>query len=646
MRVTRLQAENGGVLVWVALWLPVLVIFLALVVDVGNWFVHKRHLQLQADAGALAGGGVFRVPCSNDPIVDNTRKYAGDSAASAPYNVQLPPTDGGNVHVLINSSSFWNEGGTNYSDGGPPCDTRFIDVKITETGLPWYFPVAGLFGGTSDPVTINAHARVAIQGLASTSGSLPIAVPDVDPRAARAFFVNEATGATIASTALTRTGISNGLAIWDNASAPVSVPIDAANIGVRIALSGGTTTGCTDRLVVCYDQVNANGGVVFVRGFSTSGSGAQPNPPIARDVRLLAGSCSDAYFNSSASSCTVGVSADIDFGAADPIAAVGARATAVVAGVTRPLTYDSASGRWISAAADLFTVNPSAGPLPVEVRWEETRGSVNVGGRLETCTTTGGNRCRDTFGTVQRTFSALTDRSGPIKIADVSENGVSGANSFPLGSTKNLVVRIAIQGSLGVAQAVSDPIVHLRVTGSQNQSVDCDPALANLRDELRSGCAPQYAINPGSSCPATATALWSNPQPWNCVAVQTGGAIGQVEQGLRDRILGGATTCTSPNNWNSFPNLAPDDRRIASVLITPFGTFGGSGNDVIPVSNFGAFYITGWHGSPCAGDDPVPDRGYVVGHFIQYVFGLNQGGGSGELCDLNALGSCVAVMTD
>jgi len=46
--------ERGGVLVMFALFAPVLILFMAFVLDVGNWFEHKRHLQLQADAGALA----------------------------------------------------------------------------------------------------------------------------------------------------------------------------------------------------------------------------------------------------------------------------------------------------------------------------------------------------------------------------------------------------------------------------------------------------------------------------------------------------------------------------------------------------------------------------------------------------------------
>ena len=149
-----------------------------------------------------------------------------------------------------------------------------------------------------------------------------------------------------------------------------------------------------------------------------------------------------------------------------------------------------------------------------------------------------------------------------------------------------------------------------------------------------------------TACPATAPTLWSSPQPWNCVAIQTGGAVGQVEQGLRDRINGGSNSCVSPNNWASFPNIPAGDPRIVPVFITPFGTFSGSGNDVFPVTNFAVFYVTGWFSSPCPNDDPVPDKGYIVGHFIQYIFALNNGGGSGQLCNFSSFGTCVAVLDE
>src|SRR5215208_4257767 len=101
--------ELGAVLPMFAIWLPVLALCVVLVVDVANWFEHKRHLQMQADAGALAGGTGFTFPCSDTSIETITRKYGGDPAASNPYNLQVAPTQTANVHLLVNSDKYWNE---------------------------------------------------------------------------------------------------------------------------------------------------------------------------------------------------------------------------------------------------------------------------------------------------------------------------------------------------------------------------------------------------------------------------------------------------------------------------------------------------------------------------------------------------------
>jgi Putative Flp pilus-assembly TadE/G-like len=649
-----LGSERGAVLPWFALWLPVLVLFLVFVVDVGHWFEHKRHLQLQADAGALAGGGVFTIPCSNASVEATARKYAGDPNASAPYNTQVPPTDPANVHVLINSTQYWNEGGSDYSDGGGPCEAKMVDVKITEADLPLFFRIPGLFGAVD---AINAHARVQLQELSFLGGgALPIAVPDVDPNQAKATFIDEETGAVLASTPLTNTGAAGGLSIWDNVAAPVSVPISSSKIGVRIALSGNTSsTTCGDPLVDCYDAGSADG-VLYIRGWSSAGSGAQPNPPLARDVSLIPGTCTDPYFSSAAATCTIGVSAAVDFGVPDP-ATVDASVSATVDGRTRPLTYDATAGRWVTTGNNFFAVDPSLGPLPVTLNWEVRTGTING----QSC------RCTGTFGVVQRVFSGAEDRSGPIKLAQVWDNGLFWANSFERGTTQQLVVKIGLTPNLQNAKDVNDPVVTLRVVGgSRNQSLDCEPgnypgspiSKTNLWEELAFGCAPSYTVNTGTTCPSTPSILWSSPEPWNCVAVQTGSATNQVPRGLNRRILGDEkpTSCTAPNNWSQFPNIPPGDPRVLNVFITPFGSFSGSGSGVVPVTKLGTFYVTGWTASgggfknPCEGngDDPVPggDAGNIVGHFIKYIFGLNDGGGSTQTCNFDSFGSCIAVLTE
>jgi hypothetical protein len=657
-------SDRGSVLPWFALWLPVLVLFLVFVIDVANWFEHKRHLQLQADAGALAGGGVFTIPCSDTAVEAMARKYAGDPNASSPYNAQVQPTDPANVHVLINSTQYWNEGGSDYSDGGGPCETKMVDVKVTEADLPLFFGLPGLFTSVD---AINAHARVSIQALNYLGGgALPIGVPDIDPSQAKAIFVDEETGAVLASRPLTNTGSANGLSIWDNTAAPVSVPISTSKIGVRIALSGNATSiTCGAPLVECYDLGSADG-VDYIRGWSSAGSGAQPNPPLARDVTLVPGSCADPYFTSATATCTIGVSAVVDFGVPDP-ATVGGIITATVNGTTKSLTYSAATGRWTSTGANFFSITPGQGPVAVTLNWEERIGSGSITGLGDCKSSPGSNPCKGTFGVVQRSFSAIDDRSGPLKLVQVWENGLFWANSFERGTTKQLVVKIGMTPNLANAQSVNDPIVTLRVVGgSRNQSLDCEPpnypgspiSKTNLADELSYGCGPQYTVNTGTTCPSTPSNLWSSPEPWNCVALQTGGATNQVPRGLNFRILGDEkpTSCTAPNNWSQFPNIPPGDPRVLNVFITPYGSFNGSGSGVVPVVKLGTFYVTGWTASgsgfknPCEGngDDPVTnnDAGNIVGHFIKYIFGLNNGGGGTETCDFGSFGSCIAVLTE
>lgn len=88
--VSRSRAEGGQVVVFFALLIPVLFAIGAVVIDVGNWYVHKRHLQTQVDAAALASGPEF-VGCFLDPtnanlaIASRALAYSGDTYRVAPY---------------------------------------------------------------------------------------------------------------------------------------------------------------------------------------------------------------------------------------------------------------------------------------------------------------------------------------------------------------------------------------------------------------------------------------------------------------------------------------------------------------------------------------------------------------------------------
>ena len=256
------------------------------------------------------------------------------------------------------------------------------------------------------------------------------------------------------------------------------------------------------------------------------------------------------------------------------------------------------------------------------------------------------------------------DRSGPLGLAQVSEGGtqtdsLQRCSAVLTNCTHNLVVKIGIKGGLALSDT-NDPPVRLRVIGgSQNQSLDCDPALSNLKDELAAGCAPSYTpFTNTTPCPSSPAVLWSIPNPptpWECVATQTGNATNQVAEGLNQRILGSRSPDTCPlDRRNRWPNVEPGDRRIVFVIVTPFGAFSGSGNTTVPVMRFAAFYITGWTGqgggfdNPClaVGDEMPTNPAEIVGRFIKYVDTPNDGGAGGATCDFSAIEPCIAVMVN
>src|SRR4051794_305235 len=139
------RSERGAVVVMLALFAPVAILLAAFALDTGNWFLHKRHLQVQADAGALAAAQEFQ-PCVNASIYATAGQYAGAATVTTPggnvtsstplYNPQVGGTAQSHLHTLVNSKTY-------YSQASPvdttavekaPCEALMVDVKATETG--------------------------------------------------------------------------------------------------------------------------------------------------------------------------------------------------------------------------------------------------------------------------------------------------------------------------------------------------------------------------------------------------------------------------------------------------------------------------------------------------------------------------------
>ena len=641
----------------------------SVVIDVGHWFEHKRHLQSQVDAGALAGGDVFN-HClaassadranpgsgANQALITEARKYSGDTKnLAAALNPQV--NNASNVTVLVNSQKYANHGGFDYSDpAGPPCKAEFVDVKATDANLPWF--LGGKVVGA-----IQAHARVNIAQITTLVGSLPLAVQDVNPKEVAAIFVNEDaasfltnSAAVLATKKLAAHGAQtlNGksLLVWDNIGDPVSVNVATKDTSVIYALSGvaswslsgSVSTICAQTFVTCYagDPTSgaATGGLSFIHGYSATSPAGTLAAPVVRNVSLFNVTCSDnsaPYFVLNPG-CTFGVRAQVDFGTGatpPPGAQVkvdrsgGGNGCPNSGGNPKgcPMTYNAATGYWQTTTTVPTVASPGSGPLPIQLNWGDSAGNGSIT-------------------QVARPFSAW-DGSGPIAYASLSEAGAS-AQSLTFG-THGLTAAIGVQGNLANATTGSEPATVLRFASgaaSNSGALDCDAGVTS-RDEIHFGCKTPYQLNPGQPCSIVTS-------PADCVPVQTGNFTGPLQQGMNLRFAG----CPA-NHWvsgSTVPDIPQGDPRAIPMIVTSFGAFANNGSGSVPVVNFAMFYVTGWDqggGGPCGttgapANEAFPgsgsSNGDIWGHFMKYV-GALPGSTGGGTCDFSSFSPCIPVLT-
>ena len=402
--------ERGQVVVFFALLIPVFFAIGAVVIDIGNFYVHKRHLQTQVDAAALAPAREF-TGCydplawdsANLRIKEHSLGYSGDtlrpgvvgSNPSRSVNQQIQePND---VRVALNSSAYWaksnglvpgtsgygldNTMDSNANGDKRFCDEKSIDVKATDDEVPLLW---GLIPVHPSP---KSHARAALFWEDGARGILPFAVPEVVPGAVLAIFVNEDTGAILGTpTKLINApgGSPNEFSIY---SAAVAASIDTGNglenIGVIILVSraditnpstsGPLGTICTQVGVRCYSGNGPTNGLALVNIYKSGG----PTPRLGRTV---VGGCNSPpnyspYF-SRTGDCTVGVTAEIDFGAAwpgPPSPSVKLYDSENCSGGGTDMTPDATGTAW-----NALETLPEGGQAPFSIDWKAGSGPSNA----------------------------------------------------------------------------------------------------------------------------------------------------------------------------------------------------------------------------------------------------------------------------
>ena len=637
----RRRRERGQVMVLLAITLPLILAFGSIVISVGNWYVHKRHLQTQVDAAAFASGTQF-TGCFADQIAANTAirkealRFAGDPNRE-PLTANLQVHEPEDVHVVLNSDRYWASGDAvddvtlsttldntiTYpgdpdpppNDPSDPCETRFLDVKGTDENVP---DLWGWFPFTPDART---HARVEIRKVKAISGMLPFAVPEVEPGAVAVILADEDAldgSEVLAATEISQNpspdptidkfnvydGLVGQIEITGRDNVSVIVLVSKADVPDPDLTDPSLAVICGQPGVRCYSGAGKQSGLALVHGYE-SGSGPTP---ILRQVDLFG--CNDSvnlsgpYF-SRTGDCSVAVTAEIDFGAAtNPEARV--HDNGACTGSGEPMTQGGST--W-TAAVTLPEPSQFVGQVPLTISWK-------VAG-------SGGWACF--AGPVARPYVA-NGKSGPIEylaLQAYDTNGTLLTNAYSIPKEPGMqpitfMVTVGLRPPLSQSTLDDEAILIRFATEddpSLTQSVDCDVDSYNYPSpydsmpkdsaEIAYGCVSPYSVNPTLDCsdygfgdlpPDPPPALTEAP---DC-AQSKNGQVSSLRQGLSARF---ENPCT-PNYWPDPPitqekiqtlidNFGTDPRMV-TLIVTEFAAFAGTGAEIVPIKYFAGFYVTGW----------------------------------------------------
>jgi hypothetical protein len=666
-----LNGDRGSMLVTAAIALLAFALIGGAVLEVGQWYVHRRNVQVRTDAAALAAGQAL-VACFNPGVTSATEQSDGTDAyieswatqyGHTPYNPSSDP-------MWFQSTTFPTASGTSarglhnecYNPDGTP--NLVVDVKMTRSGIRPFFTFSPF-------ATVHGWARVQLQSIKDAKPDLPLAVPDVNPKAVAVTFVNNSTGNALAGCAngcvfpLTGPTTSGTLNDWGG-QATIPVPSADTNVGVRVSIgsAAGSCAGVNATATyTCYDYSNggqaSTRGVVAIRSYSTSGvSGGKP---MLRSVTPT--SCSGTpYFSmyqAPSGTCNnVGVTAVVDF----PVGATNKKVTGdLVQGNCKYTTNltNTFGTTWVFPGSALPT---TMGPYDVCLGWSyKDAANQNHSGNFGT-----GNGSP-----VQQIFSGSdgsdpTDPGGPIMAASILSTGGSPTYSLVGGTTATVAVTIGLTGGVHLNTRCSgangnsganytcpsDPTVLLRTltkTASLTYAIDCGTVPGHsgnpLAQQIQYGCANSFSINNADVCPDPA-----NPTPTDCAPVHssTGIKVGAVQQALNARF--------APNgvcDANNYPVTDENDPRAVLLFDTDFSAFigsGGSSSSNVPVVTFATFYVTGWNGAPAGcNNEPAPanagsngNSANVWGHFVKYFSGSSTP--TGIKCDPTSVAPCIAAL--
>jgi Putative Flp pilus-assembly TadE/G-like len=543
-----LGEERGSIFALSAVVIAVFLLLAGLVVDVGNWYVHKRQLQNRADAGAFAAGVDYSAnwaacmqnadtalkTATADAIAAQARRYAGDPTAVGPYNTEI--ANQANVNVVLNSTSY--TAGTDGSDGGGPCFRHagdeispsggyWMDVRVQERDLP------SLFGPFGMPLSRNtARARIEIHPAVSDRGFIPLAVPETEIVQAQVRYYDECTSPrtllasanlkplkpayqTVTGTVLWGPDTGTGEPAVDPTSIPLTIPPSAhclgseyIPVGVEMRIAGRPSPQvdlnqeCSAiaplRFADCWSDLSR------IRVYKDTPS----TEPWFQGV-VLTGSGTDGcsfepYFARNRTHCTYEVSVNMDV--TDMLGSatldIADNFTLSVNGTPLSPSQGTATGSW---ASDGTIDNTTLAGSPVRLSWSwEDRDPTHVWGGVH-CTTGNNTPCKGHASDipVHKLFLATDDNAGVVDMirTSLAPQQPSGQPGYPLDfiAAQLSTYTATIYPTIGLRSALTAGQYRvLRAAGPQgNQSVDCEPSGGQGHDfqMFLNGCQPYYGFN-------------------------------------------------------------------------------------------------------------------------------------------------------
>jgi Putative Flp pilus-assembly TadE/G-like len=662
-------------------------------------------------------------PSANVPYSDSDVFAAtGAGAYNNETNLQLGSLK--DYYVRLNADNYADKGGTDFAMGDfcnsdpakdltdkhPGDPGAMLDVKVTQYQLPNFIP---LFNAHPN---IEAHARVEIQQQQGAKDVRPIAVNDaLDTPCVTANFL-DSDGNLITSEKMTQQFTSppppklpQPTGLWTSLTdaKQVTMPANGDPVTVQLFLNDCATSNPQG---IKYDYFDDKGkeqkfGLVYINNWANPGSapgatgapkviGASGGEPGGVTLTGAAGGSCDPYFTTSTGDCSVGVHADVQFQAFDPLKGQHYFVRANIDGGS-PIDLQQSGapdGTVWDSGGNQFSIPSDSGPHTITLDWAQLGGSVGA----NTCKPVGfanpfsaANKCNGTFGTegTQRLFAGIDGTnacdnpaydSGPLQYIEIgsTDNGgiTSGANAYGNTAPNNAPHLYVTTQIIGLKDAQpGDPPICLRVaeqtshaTGMVNCGYPGQPGLSADQDTIVNGCP---AVQKDTVTQNGALVCTPALTPPGCVSNDPG-QNPPLLKAFDDLIGNPAPGNCETNFWPStgpapdFANISIDDKRAVIMIITsPVDTFGVNGTADIPIRNFAVFYVTGWStkqggvsgctgGNPVGGytgaNDPAPagaGSGEIWGHWTNVVVPSGLGTGNGLQCNFTLFGNCIAVLT-